>query len=159
MAVEQKEAFEMTTTPETVDWPETQYVFVEKTGPFASSAPAAWGELHAVRAEIEKQNTVTRYFSAYKIGPKIYRAGVSVAEKPSNLPQGVRYEVLPGGKYARFTLTGPFRHLAEACGRAAQIVEERRLPLRDDFNLEHYVTDPRVTPERELRTDLLFPLK
>lgn len=157
MGVAQEE-LQLTTTPETVEWPETHYVFIEKTGPFMSSAPAAWTELHAVTAEIERHNTITRYFSEYKIGPQIYRAGVSVAEKPSRLPDGVRYELLPGGRYASFTLTGPFRHLPEAVRRSVEIVERNKLPLRDGFNLEHYVTDPRVTAEEQLRTDLLFPL-
>ena len=153
-----QETLRLTTTPETVEWPETHYVFIEKDGPFMSSAPAAWTELHAARPEIEKHNTITRYFSAYKVGPQIYRAGVAVSETPSDLPDGVRYEVLPGGKFASFTLTGPFRHLPEATSRAVRMMEESGLALRDAFNIEQYVTDPRVTPEEELRTDILFPL-
>jgi hypothetical protein len=29
--------------------------------------------------------------------------------------------------------------------------------VRKDFNIENYVTDPRMTPEDELITEILFP--
>jgi len=31
--------------------------------------------------------------------------------------------------------------------------------MRDDFCIEHYVTDPRVTPEDQLVTHILIPTK
>ena len=32
----------LTPTPETVTWPETHYVYIEKVGPFQNNAPQAW---------------------------------------------------------------------------------------------------------------------
>lgn len=158
MAATKESRMELTTIPETIEWPETHYVFIEKKGPFSLNAPQAWTELHKVIPAIEKHNTVTRYFSLYKPAEQIYRAGVSVAERPKDLPAGVAYEIFQGGRYGRFLMTGSYANLPEACGRVFGIVQESKLPLREDYNIEHYVSDPRKTPEDELITELLFPM-
>jgi DNA gyrase inhibitor GyrI len=147
----------LTLEPEIVQWPETHYVFVEKQGPFQTAAPQAWTELHKLTSAIEEQNAITGYMSLYKMGPKIYRAGVSVAEKPENLPAGVAYEKFPGGKYARFVLGGSYAQLGPANCRVTEAVLAHGLKMRDEYHIEHYVNDPRVTPEDELITHILFP--
>ncbi len=147
----------LTEKPDTVQWPETHYVFLEKIGPFPQTAPAAWTEFHQIRSEIEEHNTITGYMSLYKMGPQVYRAGVSLSAPPKSLPTRLSYEKFAGGKYSRFVLTGPYTQLGPATGRACQLTAEQRIPLRDDFNIEHYVTDPRTTPEPELITEILFP--
>jgi effector-binding domain-containing protein len=147
----------LTQVPESVNWPETHYVFLEKIGPFQQNAPAAWTEAHQLIPSVAEHNQITGCMSLYKIGPQIYRAGVSVAAAPKNLPDGLRYEKFDGGRYSRFTLTGPYSQLAEACGRAFELAKELHLPLRDGFNIENYVNDPRVTPEEQLITEILFP--
>jgi effector-binding domain-containing protein len=53
---------------------------------------------------------------------------------------------------------GPFSQLPEAMGRTVAMVREQQVPLRDGFNIEHYVNDPRVTPEDELMTEILYPV-
>jgi TetR/AcrR family transcriptional repressor of nem operon len=147
----------LTQEPEIVTWPETHYVFLEKVGPFMETAPQAWGEVHGKVPAIEAHNQITGYMSLYKVGPKVYRAGVSVATPPAELPEGLKYERFPGGKYSRFVLTGPYSNLPEASGRAFKLVEEKHVQLRDDFNIENYVTDPRKTPADQLITEILFP--
>lgn len=149
---------QLTLEPETVQWPETHYVFVEKQGPFPTTAQQAWTELHQRTAPIAEHNAITGYLSLYKMGPQIYRAGVSVAAKPEKLPAGVAYEKFSGGKYARFTLTGSYVQLGPATGRVVEAVRDRGLPLRDAWHIEHYVNDPRVTPEEALITHILFPI-
>jgi predicted transcriptional regulator YdeE len=146
----------LTEEPEIVHWPETHYVFIEKIGPFMNTAPQAWGELHRSVPAIAEKNQIEKYFSFYKMGPDTYRAGVSVAAPPVELPEGLQYEKFAGGKYSRFVLTGPFSDLPQASGRAWQLAGEKKIPLRDDFAIEHYVKDPRVTPEAELVTEILI---
>lgn len=91
------------------------------------------------------------------MGPQIYRAGVAVAAPPVSLPAGVAYEKFSGGKYSRFVLTGSYSNLGPATGLAFRLAAEQRIPLRDDYNIENYVNDPRVTPEDQLITEILFP--
>lgn len=147
----------LTETPEIVNWPRTHYVFVEKTGPFMESAPQAWQTLHALTPEVEKHNKILGYTSLYKLGPKIYRAGLQVAATPEKLPDGLRYEVFEGGKYSRFVMTGGFANLPQASARVFEIVAEKKIQQRDDYCIENYVDDPRTTPEDQLRTEILIP--
>ncbi len=147
----------LTEEPEIVDWPETHYLFVEKVGPFMNTAPQAWQELHGNVPAITAKNQITRYMSLYKTGPDIYRAGLSLAAAPAEVPAGLQYEKFSGGKYSRFVLTGPFSDLPEASCRAWQIAGEKKIPLRDDFAIENYVNDPRTTPEEKLTTEILLP--
>lgn len=147
----------LTETPDTVTWPEMHYVFLEKVGTFQQTAPAAWTEFHELRESVAAHNTITGFMSLYQMGPQIYRAGVSVSAPPRDLPAGLRYEKFPGGKYARFVLTGPYMQLGPATCRACELVAAQRIALREGFNIEHYVTDPRITPEPELITEILFP--
>lgn len=147
----------LTEKADTKDWPEMHYVFIERVGSIPQNAGLAWTELHRLRPEIEKHNLVTGYMSLYRMDQNVYRAGVRVLEKPQHLPEGLRYEKYAGGKFHRFVLTGPFTQLDPATGLAVQRVREQNLALRDDFNIENYVTDPRVTPEDELITEILFP--
>jgi len=72
-------ALQLTQQSEIVTWPETHYVYLEKIGPFQETAPQAWNELHKLVAAISEHNKITGYTSLYKVGPKIYRAGVSIA--------------------------------------------------------------------------------
>lgn len=148
----------LTTTPETVHWPETHYVFVERIGPFETNAPQAWQTLHQFLPAIAEENRITGHFALYNMSSKIYRAGVSVAVKPDHLPPNVAYEKLPGGEYARLTLTGSYRNLPEASGRACQIIQDTKVPLRNGYNIENYVNDPRSTPEDQLITEIMFPV-
>jgi len=157
MAAPKEKFLKLTEEPEIVNWPETHYVFVEKIGPFQETAGQAWQGVHPLVPKILENNQITGYMSLYKVGPKVYRAGVSLAAEPKNLPETVRYEKFKGGKYSRFVLTGPYSDLPEACGRVFQIVEEKKIQVRDDYCIENYVSDPRTTPEDQLVTEILIP--
>lgn len=147
----------LTETPEIYDWPETYYVFVERVGSFMTNAPAAWQAAHALLPELEKHNKVTGYLSLYKVPPQVYRAGFALEAPPSQLPDGLQYELFPGGKYSKFVLVGPYSLLPQASGRVFERVSAQKIPVRDDFNIEHYVNDPRKTPAEELVTEILVP--
>jgi effector-binding domain-containing protein len=152
-----KRAMKLTEEPTIVTWPETHYVFVEKIGPFQETAPQAWNSVHPIVPAISEHNQVTGYTSLYKVGPKVYRAGVSVAAEPKNLPADLRYEKFKGGKYSKFVLTGPYSNLPEASRRVFEIAVEKKIQMRDDYCIENYMNDPRTTPEEELVTEILIP--
>ena len=147
----------LTEEPRIVNWPETHYVFVETGGPFMETAPAAWGSAHANLAALQEHNQVTGYMSLYRMNPDTYRAGFALAAPPKELPAALKYEKFPGGRYSRFVLTGPYSQLGPASGRVWQIVEEKKIPQRDDFAIENYLNDPRVTPPEQLLTEILVP--
>jgi effector-binding domain-containing protein len=157
MATPQKAPMKLTQEPKIVNWPEMHYVFIEKVGPFQNTAPQAWQELHQLVPGISEQNKITGHTSLYKIGPKVYRAGVSIAAEPQNLNEKLAYEKFKGGKYSRFVLTGSYAQLPEASGRVFEIVAEKKIQVRDDFCIENYANDPRTTPEDQLLTEILIP--
>ena len=140
--------------PEVVRWGTTHYVFVEKVGPFNETASKSWKELHALVPEIASKNKIEKYLTEYKVGKQaVYRAGLSVAEAPTDLPANVRYEELPGGIYV-----GPYTGLPVISGEVWSHVREKEIPVRDDFTLEYYLKDPGATPEGELVTEILIPM-
>lgn len=147
----------LTETPEYITWPETHYVFVERVGPFMQTAPEAWGQAHGSLPALSQSGKIVGYLSMYKRGPQIYRAGFAFDKPPASLPEGMNYELFPGGPYARFTLTGPYSQLGEASGRTWQMAKEQGLALRDDFNIENYVNNPKDTLPEALVTEILFP--
>jgi predicted transcriptional regulator YdeE len=147
----------LTETPEIVAWPETDYVFVEKVGPFQFTAQQAWQSAHTFVEALAKHNKITGYMSLYRVGPKVYRAGFALEEPPVELPDGLQHLRFSGGKYSRFVLTGPYTQLPEASGRVFEIVAEKGIKQRDDYCIEYYVNDPRITPEENLITEILIP--
>lgn len=151
-----------TETPEIVTWPEMHYIYIEKAGPFQETAQACWQELHKVMSVIAEHNKITGSMALYWYEPNnmIYRAGMSVSAPPTKLPPGVQYtQFKSDGKYAKFTLTGPYSEIPAACGRAFDIMVAKKLEFRKDFGIENYVNDPRTTPEDQLITEILVPTK
>jgi len=157
MATPQRASLKLTQEPETVTWPETHYIFIEKIGPFQNTAGQAWQKLHQLVPGISEHNKITGYMSLYKVGPKVYRAGVSLAAEPKNLSEKLTYEKFKGGKYSRFVLTGSYANLPEASGRVFEMVSEKKIQVRDDYCIENYANDPRTTPEDQLITEILIP--
>ncbi len=143
--------------PEIVTWPETHYLFIERTGPFSQIAQLCWQELHRAIPKIAEKNQVTGHLSLYRMRPDTYRAGVSVSAPPAEVPEGLQYCLFPGGKFSRFVWTGPYTKLPEVSGRVWQIVTEKQIPQRDDFAIEYYANDPKTTPEDQLITEILVP--
>jgi effector-binding domain-containing protein len=143
--------------PQIVQWPETHYVFIERVGPFQTNAPQAWQDLHKLIPALAASDQITGYTSLYKMGPQVYRAGVSLAFRPDQLPERLAYTKFSGGKFSRFVLTGPYENLGKASGRVMEIIAETKLPVRDDYFLENYVNDPRTTPPEQLVTEILVP--
>lgn len=148
----------LTQDSDTIDFPAGHYVFIERIGNIPANAPQAWHTVEQFAATLMQHNQITGAAAFYKPAQGIYRAGFMLSAPPINLPAGLSYEKFAGGKYARFTLTGPFDQLPEANSRAFGIVAEKKIPLRDDFNIEHYVTDPRTTPADQNVTEILFPI-
>ena len=66
----------LTQEPEIVTWSEMHYVFVEKIGPFMTSAPEASRPLHKLTEAIAEHNTITGYTSLYP-GARLAVVGVS----------------------------------------------------------------------------------
>ncbi len=150
----------LTQKPDIVNWPASHFVFIEKIGPFQKTAQKAWQNLIKILPTLAKKNKISGFMSLYKIQPQmIYRAGVILDSKPEGLPSGIKYMRFKGGKYSRFILTGSYENLPEACGRVFAIVEETKIQVRKSFFIEHYLNDPKTTPQDQLITEIMIPTK
>ena len=147
----------LVTEPETVNFPAAHYVFMESQGHIPTIAPQTWQSVGALGREIEKGNRIVGAAALYKTKPGVYRAGFMLVAPPVNLPDGLTYAKLPAGKYTRFTLNGPYDQLPEATRRAFEIVAEKKITLRDDFNIEHYLKDSMTTPRTSSSQKFCFP--
>jgi len=56
-------------------------------------------------------------------------------------------------------LTGSYANLGAATSRVVERIGELRLERRDDFWIENYLNDPKTTPEDELVTEILVPIR
>ena len=149
---------------ETVARPWTHFVFLETHGPFPEVAPPLWEKLLPLLARLEPQ-PIREYlgFSGIdktKVGEEtmIYQAGVALASEPRKLPDGFGQRAVKSGNYARFLLTGPYSQIWMAFDRIFESLAEQKVELRPEFCIENYLNDPRVTPEDQLRTELLVPI-
>lgn len=144
--------------PENVQWPAAHYLFVEKVGPFQTTARQAWELAHSKKSEISAKNKISSHMSLYKMDPEmVYRAGFVVDTKPEKIPDGFKYEKLNGGAYSKFVLTGSYSNLPEACGKVFETVDQLKISIRDDFFIENYVNDPSTAKEDQLVTEILIP--
>ncbi len=149
----------LTTEPEAVTRPAMHYLFIERSGNIPTIAAGTWQSVEKFAPAIGAIGQIVGACALYQCGPDIYRAGYILADRPATIPDGLSYEVVPGGKYTRFVLTGPYSQLPEATSRAFQLVAEKQVPIRDGFNIENYVTDPRTTPQDQSITEILFPTR
>jgi AraC-like DNA-binding protein/DNA gyrase inhibitor GyrI len=149
---------------EMVTRPSAHYVYLERQGPFAEIAPGTWNDMlpllfsqfdHSELVEFLGLSTIDKS----KVGEEalIYQAGVTLKSAPSKLNKGLQYKKINGGKYARFLLTGPYSHVWVAFNEIFKKLAEKNVALRQEFCIENYLNDPKVTPEEQLLTELLVP--
>jgi len=149
---------------ESVVRPLTHYVFLERRGPFAEVAPPLWNELGPIIQHLDR-GQVREYLGVSGIDKSrpgedamIYQAGVSLVQMPDDVPAGLQNRSIKSGKYARFLLTGPYTQIWTAFDRIFKTLAESKVTLRPEFCIENYLNDPRVTPEDQLKTELLVPI-
>jgi AraC family transcriptional regulator len=149
---------------EMVTRPTTHYVFLEKHGPFAEVAPPTWEAMFPLMAKEVDEARIREFlglsgFDRKKQGEEamIYQAGVAVSEAPSSPLKGLQYRKIESGKYARFLLIGPYSHIWRAFDQIFKTLAEKKVELREEFCIENYLNDPKVTPEDKLETEILIP--
>jgi len=146
--------------------PSTHYVFLEKHGPFAEIAPPTWDEMFPLLYSQVDQRQIVSFMGLSTIDKTkngeeamIYEAGVGVNSAPAKPLKGLQYKSIQDGNYARFLLTGPYSQIWIAFNQIFKTLAESKVELRPEFCIENYLNDPKVTPEDQLKTELLIPVK
>ena len=73
--------------------------------------------------------------------------------------KGLTKEVIPASKYAKFLLKGSYEGIWYAFDKAFKHVDESDFEFTGGPSLEVYLNDPSQTPEEELLTEILIPIK
>ncbi len=147
--------------------PSQQVLTTFALGPYPQSAPKAWKELN----DWLSQNAPT--LDGQRIGfgmdnPLMtphhllrYIAGITIKDVTENTGKDQIYPLtLPGGKFAKHTVTGPYKQIPDAINH---VMNEWMQKSEFQFDitrpiLEHYVNDPNKVPEAEYQTDILVPV-
>lgn len=144
--------------------PAAHFIYLEGRGDFAQAAgalwPAFWSRFPAIGREAITQTLGLSGMEPGKSGDeaKIYQAGV-VLKSALTLPPGFRERTIPEGAYASFLLRGPYARIGVAIADAFQLLAERRVRLRPEFCIEHYLNNPAQVPEDKLLTEILLPIE
>lgn len=150
----------LTNKSEKITYSEQHYLFIEKIGPFEKTAMAAWQELHQIVSTTPIDAQKIGAMALFKIEPQmIYRAGFVYNKKPEIIPAGAQYFKFLGGTYAKYTLTGSYMHLPVAWGKVIEFAAQEKIQTRPDFYIENYANDPMATPEDQLISELMIPVK
>ena len=162
---EEEMKLDMDLKPEMVNRPAAHFIYLERTGPFAEIAPPAWDELFRLLNGKITHDRFTELLGLSGIdktkqGEKsmIYQAGVCLASKPSDAPKDLKYKKIEAGKYAQFLLTGAYSQIWIAFSQIFRSLAESSVRLREEYCIENYINDPKVTPEDQLQTQILIPV-
>lgn len=154
----------LTTRPEFIQRPATHFLYLEKKGIPKDIAMPAWTDMFPlIEGKIEKPE-IKEYLGMTQPTGKdestvLYDAGIALNAQPKNVPAGMQYKKVPEGKYARFLLTGPYKEIGSAFKQAFGILADSKVQIRNAECVENYLNDPNVTPEPELKTEILIPIQ
>ncbi len=88
-----------------------------------------------------------------------YSAALPVSKVPEDLPENIVLGTIPTTKVYRVEHEGPYRHIGNAW--SAQFSRERAKKFKKNKRIdpfEVYLNSPKDTPEKELRSDVCFPV-
>lgn len=156
-------AINLSENPVIVEREAAHFAFIEKHGPFMKTAPQAWQEFWMVAATSIDQTMITGKMGIHREAPRkgeppIYQAGVTLRSLPNAL-KGLKLRSLPPGKYACFLLHGSYAQLSGAYPHIFALLPALKLTMRDEFCIESYLNSPQDTPEDQLKTEILIPVK
>lgn len=153
---------------EVVDFPLSDYLFIEKIGPFMNTAREAWMELHQLLDNQQISKDKIKHMSGLSFIDETkegddkytYRAGLILNSTELTFPEQLKLGQIAPGKFLKFTLTGGYHQLPEAYPLAFTKLNENNHQQRNDqFAMEIYLNTPAGdTPEEDLKTEIYLPI-
>ncbi len=93
-------------------------------------------------------------------GKVAYTSGVPVNSLPAELPPGIAAGTIPATKVYTLRHTGPYAHLGNAWSTLFNMQRGKAFKLNKRIDpFETYVNNPGEVPDRELVTEVHFPVK
>lgn len=155
---------QMSDEPELVTRDAREARAVRGEGPFAETAPGVWERLFAsvdlgVHATEQTEFLGLSHVEEQADEPprNVYFAAFTV--EGGGEVSGCEAVTVPGGRYLQWTLQGPYKNIWPAFHRVLRLAHESEHELREGPCLEVYLNNPAMTPEPELLTALLVPVR
>ncbi len=152
--------------PEIVQRKKTNvFTLTEVGGAFPEIAPVAWQKFFQIMAPANQDVSQSEFLgvsyieSIKETAKHIYKVALSHPDNKEMAFNNLKKEILPEGKYLKFILTGSYQGVWPAFDRIFKYISENGLELAEGPCLENYINDPNVTPEKDLLTELLVPIK
>ncbi|WP_127718262.1 GyrI-like domain-containing protein [Halobacteriovorax sp. HLS] len=158
--------FKMNLTPEIIKREKTVIYSSNATGgEFKDIAPLAWENFLKVLGTIKEDLSQSEFLGVGTMDKSDtkqvcnYKAALSVPTDSKISIPDLEKEEIPASKYAKFLLEGTYDNVWIAFEKAFEVITEGAYELADAPCLENYLNDPNVTPENELLTEILIPIK
>jgi len=153
--------------PTIVTRPKSIIIYNEDCGPFEEIAPSVWEKFleYISKGNFIKDDAEFLGISDIKESESghqkhFYKAAVTINNNSGDTLAGsLKYGEIPPGKYAKFILNGSYLGLWPAFKKAFAYLNENNFELNNGPCLENYLNDPKYTPEDELITEILIPVK
>lgn len=153
---------ELSKEPEIIERGQVQILSLENAGgKFDEIAPPIWekflGFLEGTSLDLSQSEFLGISF-VDQDEKHFYKAAITVENKDVMIAP-LKQEFLEKSKYAKFILKGSYDGVWPAFDMAYKTLDKMGLELADLPCLENYINDPRETPENELLTEILIPIK
>ncbi|WP_425391657.1 SRPBCC family protein [Ekhidna sp.] len=130
----------------------------------STSMEADFAMLNAV-SETDEELSTGPFFTIYHKWDIVrnratYVAAMPVSNVPDNLPDNFISGVIPGSKAYKLRHVGALKHLGNAWSTLYSMHRNKEMkPKKGTYPFEVYVNDPQKIPEKELITEIHFPVK
>lgn len=139
----------------------TIYSYAASDTSFKEAAQIAWNEFLQIIPTVKEDLTQSEFLGVGEMNSNncSYKAAISIPTNPQAKIDKLTKEVIPASKYAKFLLKGSYEGVWFAFDKAFKFINESEYEIGSAPSLENYLNDPSVTPESELLTEILIPLK
>lgn len=148
--------------PEVVSREETiVYGIAAKDSSFNDAAQIAWQEFLQVVPTLKEDLSQSEFLGVGEIlnNNCSYMAAISIPTNKNPEIGKLVKQTIPAARYAKFLLKGSYEGIWYAFDKAFKFINESEFEIGEAPALELYLNDPSITPEEELLTEILIPIK
>ncbi|MFG1593585.1 GyrI-like domain-containing protein [Halobacteriovorax sp. CON-3] len=137
------------------------YGYEAQDASFKDAAQIAWQEFLQILSKVQEDLSQSEFLGVGDIINEecTYQAAISLPTNESAIIPKLTRSEIPASKYAKFLLKGSYDGIWFAFDKAFKFINEGDYEIGDAPCLEVYLNDPSITPEDELMTEILIPIK
>lgn len=127
---------------------------------FKEAAQHTWDEFLKILPTVNEDLSKSEFMGVGEMLEEkcSYKAAISLPTNENVQIKGLKREVIPHSKYAKFLLKGSYEGIWYAFDEAFKYINESDFQIGSAPCLELYLNDPSITPEEELLTEILIPI-